>query len=95
MFRHDQWNRINEFQDAESDHKAPNGWIRCVVPWISDLFYHRVLRVLAIPSVSETNETEVYLYGRGWNSFAVSPATPRVALRSCCLVVFAFMKSRI
>lgn len=64
MLGHDQRNRINEFQNAESDHKAPDGRIGRVVARVSDLFYHRVLRVLAVPSVSETNESEVYSHER-------------------------------
>lgn len=64
MLGHDQRNRINEFQNAESDYKAPDGRVGRVVARVSDLFDHRVLRVLAVPSVSETNESEVYSHDR-------------------------------
>lgn len=69
MLGHDQRNRINEFEDAETDHKALDGRIWRVVARVSDLFNHRVLRVLAVPSVSETNESEVYSLERAEKSF--------------------------
>lgn len=97
MLGHGQRNRINKFQNAERDHKAPDGGVGRVVARVSDLFDHRVLRVLAVPSVSETNNSEDYSHERsGEKLSAVSLAVCQLQwLLRLCSSVSAFIKPRI
>lgn len=47
-----QWYQIYIFQYIEIDHEARNIGIWCIVSWISDTFYRRILGIFAIPCVS-------------------------------------------
>lgn len=65
MFGQHDRNEADEFKDVEIDHIACDAGVRCVVPWIADGLDHRILRILAVPRISENYSTEWRNYSHG------------------------------
>lgn len=54
VLRQNQRNKVYVLQNVEIDHEACNRWIWRIISRVTDSLDHRILRILAIPSVPES-----------------------------------------
>lgn len=53
MFRQDERDQVDVFENVEIDHEASNAWIGRFVAWIPNGSDHRILGIFAVPRISE------------------------------------------